>query len=57
MIGAGKTAMDTCCWLVDNGVDPDAIRWIRPRDSWTNDRAAIQPLRLVGRLRASGWPP
>ena len=47
MIGAGKTSMDTCYWLVDNGVDPDAIRWIRPRDSWTNDRAAIQPLRLV----------
>jgi hypothetical protein len=47
VIGAGKTSMDTCCWLVDNGVDPDAIRWIRPRDSWTHDRAAIQPLRLV----------
>ena len=40
--------MDACCWLVDNGVAPDAIRWIRPRDAWTNDRAAIQPLRLVG---------
>jgi hypothetical protein len=39
--------MDTCYWLVDNGVNPDAIRWIRPRDAWTNDRAAIQPLRLV----------
>lgn len=47
VIGAGKTSMDTCCWLVDNGVDPDAIRWIRPRDAWTIDRAAIQPLRLV----------
>jgi hypothetical protein len=48
VLGAGKTAMDTCCWLVDNGVAPDAIRWIRPRDCWTNDRADIQPLRLVG---------
>lgn len=48
VIGAGKTAMDACCWLVDNGVAADAIRWIRPRDAWTNDRAAIQPLRLVG---------
>jgi hypothetical protein len=47
VIGAGKTAMDACCWLVDNGVAPDAIRWVRPRDSWTNDRAAIQPLRMV----------
>jgi hypothetical protein len=48
VIGAGKTAMDTCCWLVDNGVDPDRIRWIRARDPWTNDRAVMQPLRLVG---------
>lgn len=47
VIGAGKTAMDTCCWLVDNGIEPDAIRWIRPRDAWTNDRAALQPLSLV----------
>jgi len=47
IMGAGKTSMDTCCWLVDNGVAPDAIRWVRPRDAWTNDRAAIQPLKLV----------
>jgi hypothetical protein len=52
VIGAGKTSMDTCCWLVDNGVAPDAIRWVRPRDAWTNDRAAIQPLRLVGNFTA-----
>lgn len=48
LIGAGKTAMDTCCWLIEQGVDPDTIRWIRPRDAWTADRASIQPLRLVG---------
>jgi len=48
VLGAGKTSMDTVCWLVDNGVDPDSIRWVRPRDSWTNDRAAIQPLQHVG---------
>jgi hypothetical protein len=47
VIGAGKTAMDTCCWLIEQGVDPDTIRWIRPRDAWTADRASIQPLRLV----------
>ena len=52
VIGAGKTAMDTCCWLVDNGVAPDAIRWVRPRDAWTNDRASLQPLRLVGNFTA-----
>jgi hypothetical protein len=47
VIGAGKTAMDTCTWLLDAGVDPDAIRWIRPRDGWFFDRAFMQPLALV----------
>ena len=47
VIGAGKTAMDTCCWLLDSGVDPDRIRWIRPRDPWVFDRAVLQPLDLV----------
>jgi hypothetical protein len=48
VVGAGKTSMDTCCWLLDNGVDPDRIRWIRPRDPWLFDRAFMQPLELVG---------
>jgi len=50
VIGAGKTSMDTCCWLVDNGVAPEAIRWIRPRDAWTIDRAWMQPLKLMGSI-------
>ena len=29
IVGAGKTAMDTCNWLLDVGVDPDDIRWIK----------------------------
>ena len=44
VIGAGKTAMDACCWLLDNGIAPDAIRWIRPRDAWILDRERQQPL-------------
>jgi cation diffusion facilitator CzcD-associated flavoprotein CzcO len=48
VIGAGKTAMDTCNWLLDAGVDPDAIRWIRPRDGWFLNREYMQPLELVG---------
>jgi hypothetical protein len=48
VVGAGKTAMDTCCWLLEQGVDPDAIRWIRPRDPWLFDRTFMQPLELVG---------
>ncbi len=43
VIGAGKTAIDACCWLLENGADPDAIRWIMPRDSWLLNRANFQP--------------
>jgi hypothetical protein len=48
VIGAGKTAVDTCCWLLDNGVAPDAIRWIKPRDAWVMNRAFTQPLEKLG---------
>jgi NAD(P)-binding Rossmann-like domain len=48
VIGAGKTAIDTCGWLLDEGVDADRIRWIRGRDPWQFDRAFTQPLDLVG---------
>ncbi len=50
VLGAGKTAMDACGWLLDSGVEPEAIRWIRPRDTWLLDRAFMQPLELVGSL-------
>ncbi|CAN5845067.1 NAD(P)/FAD-dependent oxidoreductase [soil metagenome] len=43
VIGAGKTAMDTCLWLLRHDVSPDRVTWIKPRDSWLLDRAAIQP--------------
>jgi len=46
VIGAGKTGADACLWLLANGVDPDDIRWIMPRDSWYLDRARIQPGRF-----------
>ena len=48
IVGAGKTAMDTCNWLLEVGVDPDDIRWIKSRDGWFFDRAYFQPLELVG---------
>jgi hypothetical protein len=47
VIGAGKTAMDTCNWLLDAGVDANEIRWVRPRDGWFFNRAFMQPLELV----------
>lgn len=43
IVGAGKTATDACIWLLDNGVDPGAICWVRPRDPWMLNRAVIQP--------------
>ena len=48
VIGAGKTGMDACSWLLDNGVDPDNISWIKPRDSWVIERATFQPREKVG---------
>jgi hypothetical protein len=47
VIGSGKTGMDTCSWLLDNGVPPERIRWIKPRESWALDRASLQPLDQV----------
>ncbi|WP_148574502.1 NAD(P)-binding protein [Nocardioides caldifontis] len=43
VVGSGKTATDACVWLLGNGVDPDAITWVRPRDPWMLDRAVVQP--------------
>ena len=47
VLGAGKTAMDACSFLLDNDVDPDKIRWVRPRDAWLMNRSHWQPLELV----------
>ncbi|GAA4760478.1 NAD(P)/FAD-dependent oxidoreductase [Nocardioides endophyticus] len=43
VVGSGKTATDSCIWLLARGVDPDAICWVRPRDPWMLNRALIQP--------------
>ena len=43
VVGSGKTATDACIWLLARGVDPDAICWVRPRDPWMVNRAALQP--------------
>ena len=43
IVGAGKTGMDACLFLLKSGVDPGTITWIMPRDSWIFDRAHIQP--------------
>ena len=43
IVGAGKTGMDVCLWLLRHGIAPDKLTWVMPRDSWLLDRAAIQP--------------
>jgi hypothetical protein len=47
VIGGGKTGSDACTWLLEHGVDPDRIRWVRARDAWMWNRAHVQPLELV----------
>lgn len=42
VVGGGKTSMDTVIWLLDQGVDPGKITWIRPRDSWLINRRVMQ---------------
>lgn len=41
IIGAGKTGMDAAVWLLDQGVDPDRITWVRPNDYWLFNREKI----------------
>ncbi len=42
VVGAGKTGIDACLWLLEHGVDPDLITWIMPRDAWLMDRKNTQ---------------
>ena len=42
VVGAGKTGVDACLFLLENGARPDSICWIKPRDSWLWDRARAQ---------------
>jgi hypothetical protein len=43
VVGAGKTGIDACLWLLENGVSPNKIGWIVPRDSWFQNRVNVQP--------------
>jgi hypothetical protein len=42
VLGAGKTAMDACLWLLQSGADADSIQWVMPRDSWLVNRVGTQ---------------
>ncbi|MEM6707574.1 MAG: FAD/NAD(P)-binding protein [Pseudomonadota bacterium] len=53
VIGAGKTAADVCGWLLEQGVDPESIVWVRPRDCWFSNRIGAQPLARVDEMARS----
>ena len=42
IIGGGKTGIDACLWLLENGVNPDLITWVISRDAWLLDRKSTQ---------------
>ena len=42
VIGSGKTGMDTCLFLLEQGVGAERILWVMPRDAWLHDRAQWQ---------------
>ncbi|MGD2131964.1 MAG: NAD(P)/FAD-dependent oxidoreductase [Maricaulaceae bacterium] len=43
VLGAGKTAIDAVCWLLENGAAPESISWVLPRDPWLINRMQSQP--------------
>jgi len=43
IIGGGKTGLDAAIWLLNNGVNPDDIKLVMPRDAWLIDRKNTQP--------------
>lgn len=53
IVGSGKTATDGIVWLLTNGVSPDSIVWVRPRDPWMLNRAMVQPDPVVALRLAS----
>jgi hypothetical protein len=56
VVGSGKTGIDACLWLLENGVAPEKIRWIMPRDAWYLDRVNTQsgPDSLATLLKSVG---
>lgn len=47
IIGAGKTALDACVWLLEQGVPADRICWVKPREAWWINRHFQQPYTLA----------
>ena len=49
IVGAGKTSIDACLFLLENAVEPNRICWIKPRESWLWDRANAQAEKMFER--------
>jgi hypothetical protein len=45
LLGAGKTAMDAGVYLLQCGLPPERITWVRPREAWLINRRSTQPLK------------
>lgn len=45
--GGGKTALDTCVWLLERGLPASSIQWSRPREGWWMNRKFQQPHTLL----------
>lgn len=43
VVGAGKTGMDACLWILENGIDASRITWIKPREAFVLERDSYQP--------------
>lgn len=43
VVGAGKTGIDACLWLLEHGISASDITWIMPRDSFFVERETMQP--------------
>lgn len=43
IVGGGKTSIDTVLYLLEDGVSPEQISWVMPRDAWLINREVAQP--------------
>lgn len=50
IIGSGKTGADAVLHLLENGVPPALIRWIKPREAWYLNRTFTQGGELLSTL-------
>jgi len=41
VIGGGKTSMDAVLWMLQSGIEADAVVWIRPREAWLSPRDLV----------------